>query len=141
MQFIEDLCFYFCHKALHSRYLYSLIHKVHHEVKEPYSLAVIHVHPVEYIIGNALPMMIGPVILYHRIHRASVFGWYFVRIAEGIDGHCGYSFPWSPFRLLPCQPEESYHHFHHVQNVGNYCSLFTLWDCIFGTNTAFHKNK
>ena len=67
-----------------------------------YCLAAIHTHPLEYIVGNILPMMIGPALLNVRMHRAAMFGWYAVRGLESIDAHSGYSFSWSPFRLLPC---------------------------------------
>jgi sterol desaturase/sphingolipid hydroxylase (fatty acid hydroxylase superfamily) len=136
---IEDLIFYFSHRTLHTKYFYSSIHKIHHEMKTSFCLAALHAHPIEYIFGNVIPMMIGPAILGHRMHRVSMFGWYFIRILEGIDGHGGYNFPWSPFRILPFQPGPSYHFFHHLGNVGNYSSFFTWWDTIFGTNSVFHK--
>lgn len=98
---IEDVAFYFNHRLLHHPKLYPSIHKIHHENKVNYCLAAIHTHPVEYIVGNVFPMIIGPAILWHRMHRASCFGWYFVRICETLEAHSGYSFPFSPFRLLP----------------------------------------
>lgn len=98
---IEDFTFYISHRALHLPKIYPMIHKIHHENKVPYTLSAIHTHPLEYIFGNILPMMAGPTILFSRMHRASMFGWYFIRACETIDAHCGYTFPWSPFRLLP----------------------------------------
>ena len=75
------------------------------------------------------------------MHMTSVFGWYIVRIAESMDGHCGYAFPWSPFKLLPLQGDEGYHAYHHSTNSGNYSSFFTLWDTVFGSNTDYHEDK
>ena len=137
----EDLSFYFNHRVLHQSWVYPSIHKIHHEHKATFSLASLHAHPFEYIFGNVLPTMIGPMILGHRMHRAAVCGWLFVRVLESLDGHCGYDFPWSPFRLLPFQPEGNYHDFHHETNVGNYGTFFTWCDTIFGTNSAFYKSK
>jgi len=97
----EDAAFYHCHRFLHKPEIYPSIHKIHHENKVVYVLAAIHTHPIEYIIGNVLPMVIGPILLYHRMHRASTYGWYFVRICETLETHSGYSFPFSPFRLVP----------------------------------------
>lgn len=83
----------------------------------------------------------GPAILGRRIHMATAFGWSVARSFETIDAHSGYSFPWSPFRLLPFQLDTRYHYFHHESNVGNYSTFFSWWDTIFGTNQAFYKSK
>jgi sterol desaturase/sphingolipid hydroxylase (fatty acid hydroxylase superfamily) len=138
---VEDLSFYFSHRLLHVPWLYPRIHKIHHEHKVSFSLASMHTHPLEYVFGNIIPVILGPGILGARMHRASVFGWYFMRAWESLDGHCGYSFSWSPFRILPCQPEGDYHYFHHESNVGNYSTFFTWWDTVFGTNSSFYKAK
>ena len=138
---IEDITFYFSHRLLHHPKIYPSIHKIHHENKVNFCLAAFHTHPIEYIFGNILPMVMGPAFLWHRIHRASVFGWYFVRIVETLECHSGYSFPFSPFRLLPFQLEADYHFFHHNSNVGNYATFFTWWDTVFGTNTEFYKTQ
>ena len=98
---IEDISFYFNHRLLHHPKIYPSIHKIHHENKVNWCLAAIHTHPLEYCFGNIVPMILGPALLWHRIHRASIFGWYFVRICETLECHSGYSFPFSPFRLLP----------------------------------------
>ena len=65
--------------------------------------------------------------------------WIFARVAEGFDGHSGYEFSWSPFRVLPFTVPYGYHVFHHSHNIGNYCSLFRFWDNIFGSNEAYYK--
>ena len=138
---IEDVAFYFSHRFLHHPRVYATFHKIHHENKVNWILASVHTHPFEYAIGNIYPMVLGPLLLWHRIHRASAFGWYFVRIFESLESHCGYSFPFSPFRLLPFQLDANYHFFHHENNVGNYSTFFTWWDTIFGTNAEFYKFK
>lgn len=97
----EDFAFYFSHRTLHTPALYKKIHKIHHENRVVYCLSAIHAHPIEYMFGNLGPLILGPLILGSRMHTISVFGWYFVRTSETIDSHCGYSFPWSPFRILP----------------------------------------
>lgn len=64
-----------------------------------------------------------------------------MRVAETIDGHCGYEFSWSPYRLLPLSGSSEYHNFHHSHNVGNYASFFSYWDSLFGTNKDFFIYK
>ena len=99
---VEDTVFSFSHRILHHPKLYPTIHKIHHEHRVTFCLSPLHAHPLEYILGNVLPVMLGPALLGHRMHMASMFGWHIVRIWETVDAHCGYSFSWSPFRFLPC---------------------------------------
>jgi len=73
-------------------------------------------------------MFIGCKILGHRMHLATVAVWLCLRVFETIDGHCGYEFSWSPFRLLPFSGSSEYHNYHHSHNVGNYSSFFSYWD-------------
>ena len=138
---IEDIAFYFSHRFLHHPRVYPTIHKIHHENKVTWILAAVHTHPFEYAIGNIYPMIAGPLLLWHRMHRASAFGWYTVRIIESLEAHSGYSFPFSPFRLLPFQLDTSYHFFHHQDNTGCYSTFFTWWDTVFGTNTEYYKSR
>ena len=66
-----------------------------------------------------------------------------IRVFETIDGHCGYEFSWSPYRLLPMSGSAEYHNFHHSHNSGGFASFFTYWDTICGTNKDYfiHKSK
>ena len=79
---VEDLSFYCTHRLLHHPKLYPSIHKIHHENKVVYCLAALHTHPVEFIVGNMLPLNLGPDLLFHRMHRASYFAWYLIRSLE-----------------------------------------------------------
>lgn len=67
--------------------------------------------------------------------------WYAIRLTETVDGHCGYEFSWSPFRLLPLSGSAEYHNFHHSHNVGVFASFFTYWDSIFKTNKEYFEYK
>jgi len=62
-----------------------------------------------------------------------------IRLGEAIDGHSGYEFSWSPYRLLPLSTSAAYHDFHHTHNVGNYSSFFSIWDTVFNSNKAFYE--
>src|SRR6185312_4993463 len=112
-------------------FLYKKIHKVHHQYIESIGIATEYAHPLEFIFGNVLPMSIGPALLGSNIHFFTFLMWGTVRLGETLDGHCGYEFSWSPFRLVPFSTSASYHNFHHSHNVGNYSSFFLIWDTIF----------
>ena len=67
--------------------------------------------------------------------------WYAIRYIESTEGHSGYEFSWSPFRLIPFSSGGRYHDFHHAVNVGNYASFFSIWDSVFGTNKVFYETQ
>lgn len=81
--------------------------------------------------------MAGPKLLGKQMHLITFWLWVFARVGESVDGHGGYEFSWSPYRILPLSGSANYHDFHHSANVGNYCSLFTFWDTVFKTNSDY----
>lgn len=85
--------------------------------------------------------MVGPLFLRDKMHLGTLCFWLILRVFETIDGHCGYEFSWSPYRLLPFSGSAEYHHFHHSHNVGNYSSFFYYWDSLCGTNKPYFKFK
>jgi len=133
----EDFTFHLCHKFLHQRWVYPYIHKIHHTHIITVGIAAEYTHPVEFLIGNTLPFMVGPILLGSRMHYFTFMCWAIVRLGETIDGHCGYEFSWSPYRLVPFSASSQYHAFHHSHNIGNYSSFFTFWDTIYGTNKVY----
>jgi sterol desaturase/sphingolipid hydroxylase (fatty acid hydroxylase superfamily) len=135
----EDIAFYFFHKLMHHRFFYSYFHKVHHNFVNTVSISAKHFHPVDYFISVLLPGAFGPTLLGSHLHIATDMIWIAFRTGEGVDGHSGYEFPWSMYRLIPFSASASYHDFHHSHNVGNYSSFLTIWDSIFGTNAAYIK--
>lgn len=136
----EDATFYFSHRFLHLRWVYPYIHKMHHEYSQTVGIASQYTHPVEFVLGNVIPTAVGPLILGPHMHLLTVFAWYALRIGESLDGHCGYEFSFSPYRLIPFSGSASYHDYHHSHNVGNYASFFQIWDTIFGTNKDYFQH-
>ena len=136
----EDLSFHFAHKLLHTKLLYPYIHKIHHDYKATVSISADYQHPLEFYLSGVLPSSLGPLLLGRIIHPSTVMLFGFLRTIESIDGHCGYEFPWSPFRLIPLSASSTYHRFHHTHNVGNYSSFLTFWDTVLGHNAEFYKH-
>eukprot|EP00478_Filoreta_tenera_P000975 GABV01000982.1.p1 GENE.GABV01000982.1~~GABV01000982.1.p1 ORF type:complete len:319 (+),score=68.87 GABV01000982.1:124-957(+) len=134
--YIEDLYHYLFHRALHHPTLYW-IHKVHHSFPEPYAIVAGYAHPIEQMLlgaGFMIPAMI------FTDHVAFWYIWNIARIFETAEAHLGYEIPWlplTPFHYLPFWGGASFHDFHHSHNAGNFASTFTLWDKLFGTNTAY----
>jgi sterol desaturase/sphingolipid hydroxylase (fatty acid hydroxylase superfamily) len=87
-----------------------------------------------------IPFTMGCVILGERMHIFTMMVWGIVRLGETLDGHSGYEFSWSPYRLVPFSTSASYHAFHHSHNVGNFSSFFSVWDTYFGTNKVYYQH-
>lgn len=136
---MEDMTFYLSHRLLHRPWIYPYIHKIHHEHRVTIGMAAAHDHPLEFIFGNILPIISGPLILQDRLHFLACFTWYMLRTVESVEGHSGYDFSWSPFRMLPFGSDFGYHAYHHSHNVGNYSSFFTIWDTVFKTNAVYYS--
>lgn len=137
----EDFFFYWSHRALHIPWLYKNVHKQHHEYNVSISFAAEYAHPLEFILGNSLPMASGTFILGHpKIHIITWFIWVSFRTIRNSDGHSGYSFPWSPLFFLPFNTGAEFHDFHHSKNQGNFASVFTFWDTICQTDSQFFKS-
>jgi len=135
---VEDFSFYWSHRTFHRPFFYKRFHKIHHEFTNTVSIGATYAHPVEYIFGNAIPTALGFMILGTRCHFATYIMWIIIRMFETVDGHCGYEFSWSPYRLLPMSGSSEYHNFHHSHNSGTFTSFFTIWDTVFGTNKDFY---
>lgn len=136
---VENITFYFSHSLLHKPFFYKRIHKIHHENRVTISLSAIHTHPLEYLLGNAVPATLGCIILGKRMHITSYLAWGIWRGYEALYGHSGYAFTWNPFRILPFHSDGREHAFHHSENSGNYSSSANVWDLVYGTNSAFNK--
>lgn len=128
---IEDTLFYFVHRLLHTKKLYW-IHKVHHAHTQTVGIASEYSHWIEFIISSAIPFVAGPNILH--VHCYTYYIWLLLRIIKTTDAHCGYSFPFSPFSILPFQGTSAMHDAHHMNKAyGNFSSFFMYWDYICGT--------
>lgn len=134
----EDLLFHCSHRLLHTKAFYSYIHKIHHEYKMTIGISAEYSHPLEYTFGTMLPVGISTMILGSNAHFTTMMVWTLYRVAESIDGHSGYEFTWSPYRILPFSSCAAYHDFHHSHNIGNYSSSLTIWDTVFNSNKTFY---
>jgi sterol desaturase/sphingolipid hydroxylase (fatty acid hydroxylase superfamily) len=136
----EDFTFYWVHRFFHEDFIYPYLHKVHHKYINSISIAAEYSHPIDYLFSSIFATNSGPLILGSKTHIVTYLIWLTLRIFETTDGHSGYEFSWSPFRLMPFSASSEYHNYHHLKFKGNYSSFFTYLDRLFGTvNTAYSK--
>eukprot|EP00124_Ichthyophonus_hoferi_P005108 Ihof_evm3s668 gene=Ihof_evmTU3s668 len=135
---IEDFYFYCIHRLLHHRLLYKHIHKVHHEYTHPFSITAEYAHPVETVFLG-LGTILGP--LFFARHLLTLWVWLLFRLGETVEDHSGYDLPFNPTNLIPFWGGSVHHDHHHKVFDGNYASVFTFWDWVFGTDLKFQDNQ
>lgn len=127
---VEEVLFYYSHRFLHSAPIYRRIHKKHHEWTSPVGVSSLYAHPIEHIVSNCLPPVIGPILM--GSHIATCIMWLTLAIISTTISHCGYHFPFLP------SPEA--HDFHHLKFMNNFGMLGVL-DRLHGTDTLFRASK
>ncbi|KAF8804072.1 C4-methyl sterol oxidase [Phlegmacium glaucopus] len=139
----EDFFHFVAHQALHTRYLYKHIHKIHHKYSAPFGLAAEYAHPAEVFILGA-GTICGPLLYCYftrNLHLLTVFIWIVLRLFQAIDAHSGYDFPWSLNRIIPFWSGAEHHDFHHMAFTNNFSTSFRWWDRIFGTDVKYREYR
>ena len=136
---LEDFCTYWHHRFLHHPYLYSKIHKEHHEFYNVIHVTAISAHWFEYLFVNYIPLYMGLFVMGQRIHLMTVTAFVWYRVLKTHDNHCGYEFPYTVFNFVPFATDSLFHNLHHLKNTGNYGSFLNIWDTIFGTEDVSSK--
>ncbi|XP_074528607.1 fatty acid hydroxylase domain-containing protein 2 [Halichoeres trimaculatus] len=127
---LEEIMFYYSHRLFHHPSLYKHFHKQHHEWTAPIGIVSTYAHPLEHVISNMLPVVMGPIILGSHVSTTSM--WYCLALFSTTISHCGYH--------LPFLPSPEFHDFHHLRF--NQCfGVFGVLDRLHGTDTKFRQSK
>ena len=129
----DDFCFYWSHRFLHIKSIYPYIHKLHHRYQNTISVAAEYAHPIEFFLGNVIPVNMGALILGRRVHLTTLLSYIAMKLYRTTEGHSGYEFPWTYNWYLPMATKPTFHNYHHLYFKGNYGALFTFWDVICNT--------
>lgn len=135
---VEDYLNYWLHRWLHTPWLYRHVHSVHHMYDAPFSIVAANAHPAEVVI-LAIPTFVGPLILSPHLYTLML--WQLFRNFEAIDIHSGYELPYSLKSLFPAYAGAQHHDYHHFMHSGNFASVFTWCDHLYGTDLGYKNYK
>ncbi|KAM8973312.1 fatty acid hydroxylase domain-containing protein 2 [Pelodytes ibericus] len=127
---VEEILFYYSHRLFHHPSIYKHVHKQHHEWTAPVGVVSLYAHPLEHILSNMLPSMVGPMMM--GSHVATIMLWFTLALAVTTISHCGYH--------LPFLPSPEFHDFHHLKFNQCYGVLGVL-DRLHGTDLVFKQTK
>ncbi|XP_059622725.1 fatty acid hydroxylase domain-containing protein 2-like [Phlebotomus argentipes] len=127
---LNEIGFYYSHRLLHSRLLYKIIHKKHHEWTAPIAISAMYCNPIEHTFSNLVPPFLGLFVM--RSHPATAWIWFSIAIMGTLNDHSDYHFP-----LLP-SPEA--HDFHHLK-FNNCYGVIGLLDWLHGTDKMFRASR
>lgn len=133
---VEDYLNYWLHRWLHTPWLYNNIHAVHHMYDAPFSLTAANAHPAETVI-LAIPTFMGPLAIAPHLYTLML--WQLFRTFEAIDIHSGYELPYSLKSIFPPYAGASHHDYHHYMHSGNFASVFTWCDYLYGTDLGYRN--
>lgn len=133
---VHDTLFYWLHRAMHSRALFSLMHQVHHRSVHPTAFAAYSFHPTEAL---AEALIVTALLFIVPIHPLALLVFQTLSIAYNVYGHCGREFypeGTGTHALGRWLNTSTLHAEHHRSGRGNYGLYFSLWDRWMGTGKA-----
>lgn len=119
-----EFVFYYSHRLLHIPYLYKSIHQIHHIYRAPMAITALYTHPIEYVISNIFPIVIGPIIC--KSHIITIWIWQIIALTNTITSHSGYNF----FNYKALSGDS--HDIHHMRYKYNY-GVLNILDYLHGT--------
>lgn len=124
---LQDAYFYWTHRAMHHRWFYRTVHRVHHRSTTPSPFSAYAFHPLEAIVhGLVVPLA----WLVLPLHEIAVFLFLAFMIVRNVLGHLSIElfprgFTRSAFRW---STTTTHHALHHAEVRSNYGLYFTFWD-------------
>ncbi|KAL8921722.1 MAG: hypothetical protein Q9172_003871 [Xanthocarpia lactea] len=133
---VVDTWIYFTHRLCHvNRTLYRLVHAQHHRLYVSYAYGAVYAHWLETLFLDILSFILATEIAQLSARQSMLFG--SLATVKTISDHCGYVFPWDPFRWVNGNGAV-FHDLHH-QSWGlkyNFSTYTVFWDNLLGTTWA-----
>jgi sterol desaturase/sphingolipid hydroxylase (fatty acid hydroxylase superfamily) len=130
---MHDTYFYFAHRLMHHKKLFTLFHLVHHKSTNPSPWAAYAFHPLEAIVEVGIVVVFLFTVPIHKTHLLLFF---LMMIVYNVYGHLGYELYPKGFhktRIGRWINTSVNHNQHHQYFKGNYGLYFLFWDRVLGT--------
>jgi len=146
---LQEIAYYWLHRAQHHYPAFYYYHKTHHTVKTPRALSF-SVHGVVDTWFNFVWTFAGPLLMWYywplgKIHAFANIGVWTWNLCAGAETHSGFWYaPLTDLTFLPIDlalgrpgfDHSPAHYFHHTVNTGAYGHWM---DTIFGTDKTYMK--
>ena len=126
---LNDVGYYWLHRALHWRPLMRTVHRVHHRTSHPTAVDALYIHPLETVAG--LGVLLGAIAVSGPLGAGAFAAVVIVHSAVNVLVHANLSIP---ARLAWLPNHWSARHDAHHSGVGNFGTIMPLWDWLFGTS-------
>ena len=138
---LHDAYFYWIHRFMHVKGVYKLVHRLHHESRNPSPWAAYAFHPIEAVLETAL----FPIVLVLVPMHYSAFFVFLVYITLfNVIGHLGYEFyprGWARGRITKWISTATHHNMHHMLVHKNFGFYLLFWDRVMGTNHERYEDE
>ncbi len=132
--FIHDTYFYWTHRWMHRPKVFRVLHKVHHDSRQPTPWAAFSFHPYESVIGAVVVPLL---VFLIPIHVGAVLFILMVMTICSVLNHTGFEvFPDSWLRSFFGKHfiSAAHHNIHHQKYTANFALYFRFWDKVMGTD-------
>lgn len=116
---LMDIFLYCLHRLFHCKYLYKF-HKIHHELTDPIGPGALYAHPIDYIFGISLPLILPFIVISANMYSVYIIS--FISITTSVlFSHSGYNIF-----------NNNLHNIHHTKFKYNY-GISVFMDRLFNT--------
>ncbi len=128
MLILHDTLFYWIHRAMHSKALFTVMHRVHHQSVYPTAFAAYSFHPSEAL---AEALIVTVIVYIIPVHPVAFIVFQTISTAYNVYGHCGREFypkGTASHWLGRWLNTSTAHAVHHGKGQYNYGLYFMFWD-------------
>ncbi|MGB0908086.1 MAG: sterol desaturase family protein [Maricaulaceae bacterium] len=132
--FVQDTWFYWTHRAMHHKKLFSWTHSGHHKSVQPTPWASFSFDPIEAVSSAWLLPVLA---LFVPIHVGAALALLMIMTINAVFNHAGWEvYPdrWIKGWFGKIFITAAHHNLHHTNFKGNYGLYFRFWDYVGGTD-------
>lgn len=138
---LQDTFFYFAHRAMHHRLLFSRVHREHHLSRHTSPFTAYAFSPAEALVHASFVPLVTLVLPAHEL---ALFAFLLVMMVRNVVGHLGIELAprwWLRSRWGALSTTVTHHALHHTRPHSNFGLYFTFWDRALGTTDPRYEER